>query len=54
MVPVGVLDRMNGTVDMSASEALSADMEAEDEGVSEVDMMPVPGLDIPIMGSFYR
>jgi hypothetical protein len=59
MVPVGVLDRMgvaavDVSVNMSASEALSADMEAEDEGGSKVDIIPVPGSDIPIMGSFYR
>jgi len=59
MVPVGVLDRMgvaavNVSVDMSASEALSADMETEDEGGSKVDMMLVLGSDISIMGSFYE
>jgi len=41
------------SVDISASEALSMDMEAEDEGGMKVEIMPVPGSDIPIMGSFY-
>jgi hypothetical protein len=44
MVPVGMLDRMgvaavDVSVDVSASEALSADMDVEEEGGSEVDVM---------------
>jgi hypothetical protein len=57
MEPVGVFDRMgvaavDVSVDVSASEALSADMDAEEEGGSEVDMMLELGSDISIMESF--
>jgi hypothetical protein len=57
MVPVDVLDRMgvaavDVSVDVSASEALLADMDAEEEGGSEVDMMLGLGLDISIIELF--
>jgi hypothetical protein len=56
MVPVGVLDRMgvaavDVSVDVSASEALSTDMDAEEEG-GLVDVMLELGSDMSIMESF--
>jgi hypothetical protein len=57
MVPVGVLDQMGVAaadvlVDVSASEALSVDMDAEEQGGSEVDMILGLGSDISMMELF--
>jgi hypothetical protein len=56
MVPVGMLDQMgvvavDVSVDVSASEALSTDMDAEEEG-GLVDVMLELGSDMSIMESF--
>jgi hypothetical protein len=57
MVPMGILDRrvvmaVDVSVDVWASEALSVDIDTEEEGGSEVDVMLKLELDMSIMEPF--